>query len=90
MLLNGATQGMQALQPRLGELQLPLYIVHGTRDLTTSLAAVELLAARAASGDITFNKVEGAAQGEGRPTGGEFEHALCRRCGPSSVCNAHG
>jgi hypothetical protein len=51
---------MRALEPRVPGVALPLYVVHGMRDLTTSFDAVDDFVRRAGSEDKTFIKVEGA------------------------------
>lgn len=56
---NEILRGMRALAPRAPEVTLPLYVVHGLRDATTSLEAVEDFVARAGSGEVEFKKVEG-------------------------------
>jgi alpha-beta hydrolase superfamily lysophospholipase len=50
---------MRWLEPRVPALTLPLYVVHGMRDKTTSFDAVDDLVRRVGSNDVTFNKVEG-------------------------------
>lgn len=50
---------MRSLEPQVPSLTLPLYVVHGMRDLTTSFDAIDDFVRRAKSTDVTFNKVEG-------------------------------
>ncbi|KIZ04797.1 alpha/beta fold family hydrolase [Monoraphidium neglectum] len=55
---NEVLKGMRSLEPRVPALTLPLYVVHGMRDKTTSFDAVDDLVRRVGSKDVTFNKVE--------------------------------
>ena len=61
--LQKTPQGMQRLQPQLTSVHIPLYIVHGGRDLTTSYDAVDKFSKQASSTDVTFKHVEGAHSG---------------------------
>jgi alpha-beta hydrolase superfamily lysophospholipase len=60
---------MRALEPRVPQLKLPLYVMHGMRDLTTSFSAVDDFVRRAGSTDVTFIKVEGGSARRVEPTG---------------------
>lgn len=55
---NEILLGMRALSPRVPSVTLPLYVVHGMKDLTTSFDAVDDFVKRAGSTDVTFNKVQ--------------------------------
>ncbi len=56
---NEILKGMRAMEPQVPSVRLPLYVMHGMKDLTTSFDAVEDFVKRAASEDVTFVKVEG-------------------------------
>ncbi|GBF98423.1 alpha beta-hydrolase [Raphidocelis subcapitata] len=55
---NEVLKGMRALEPRVPQMKLPLYVMHGMRDLTTSFDAIDDFVRRAGSTDVTFIKVE--------------------------------
>ncbi|MFO0722140.1 MAG: alpha/beta hydrolase [Myxococcota bacterium] len=55
-----ALEGIEAIQARMGELKLPLLIVHGGRDRITNAAGGQELVERAASADKRIALYEGA------------------------------
>jgi hypothetical protein len=69
---------MRALSPRVPSVTLPLYVVHGMKDLTTSFDAVDDFVKRAGSTDVTFNKVQGACRGEEGAHARFAWHGPCR------------
>jgi fermentation-respiration switch protein FrsA (DUF1100 family) len=84
---------MTSLTPRVPEVSIPVYAVHGLADKTTSLAAVADFVARASSGDKAFRKVKGARRARrggapggharGRHRGGRRSRLAAR--GPSGL-----
>ena len=51
--------GIEAIQKRMGEVSVPLLILHGTADKGTNIQGSRELHARAASADKTFKPLEG-------------------------------
>lgn len=50
---------MKALEPQVAGVTLPLYVMHGLKDATTSFEAISEFVERAGSSDKTFIKVDG-------------------------------
>lgn len=55
---NEVLKGMRAMEPQVPNVKIPIYVVHGMKDLTTSFDAVDDFVRRAGSTDVTFKKVE--------------------------------
>eukprot|EP00238_Polyblepharides_amylifera_P001698 CAMPEP_0196573170 /NCGR_PEP_ID=MMETSP1081-20130531/3112_1 /TAXON_ID=36882 /ORGANISM="Pyramimonas amylifera, Strain CCMP720" /LENGTH=279 /DNA_ID=CAMNT_0041890789 /DNA_START=281 /DNA_END=1120 /DNA_ORIENTATION=- len=54
-------QAMMGCKSRYSEFKVPLLVLHGTRDITTSLPAAQTFCKSVSSPDATFRKLEGLA-----------------------------
>ncbi|KAI8469469.1 MAG: Alpha/Beta hydrolase protein [Monoraphidium minutum] len=90
---NEVLKGMRALAPRVPEVGLPLYVVHGMRDATTSFDAVDDFVSRSGSAEKAFAKVEDGfhelLMGEERVANGRAIAEWCKaRCGAAIAAKA--